>query len=756
MKRILCALLVLLTLAVLPVLSMADEGTLVWHEEFDEIGKMGSALQIARNTCFEHLFFKTGALNDFSGDIKIRKNNDSLALYAEGVSNTSAYVRLLSAAQVGAFCEENFTLQYDISYLKGTGSDGYTGFAINYHGDEYTLIALDMGGKLSVIGCDNGLETLKASYAKLTGVPYDGSTQAMKGVTRTVRVQVDYENGITVWVKGDGDFEQVIHTAAARLDPDDSGALALVTKGTQAAYIDNISLWTGLGECPEGECLLDTVSSDPAVCSGHHWDEATCDSPVACRYCGETQGEALGHVYADDTAACLCDRCGISRDANENDWTLYSLPAYEGGVKSQRMYNDGQGINALQPVNRDMPMALIAETTAEEFAAYTAKMADWGYTQTFENAIDGNRYAAFEKDGQLAYAYYTDYDGSARVLEDTVSVSGPAEFGYTYEKQPGDKTVLYQIGVPMSENGTGIGTNGKRLDCGMMYMIHLADNSLLLIDGGGYQEFDDAEIEGVMNLMEEITGVQDGERIRIACWYITHGHNDHYSGLCRLFSRYSNRFTLERVMWNFPSINMRDSFSSAKSNLNKLYGYIPLWFGKDVDVLKLQTGMKVQIADVTVETIYTHADYVNLTTGYTKELNDDYNNSSLVSVFTFDGFRFFQPGDINTPVQKVLLDTYSDESLKCDVLQVAHHVINDMGKLYDKVQAEIALVPQSPKGARRYNNRVATMETVEKYAQAVHYASEETVGYAVSEDGTKLVQVYEGPVWGGDYGGWKW
>lgn len=44
----------------------------------------------------------------------------------------------------------------------------------------------------------------------------------------------------------------------------------------------------------------------------HSWNKATCTDPKTCKKCGETDGEALGHLYDNDCDAS-CNRCGETR-----------------------------------------------------------------------------------------------------------------------------------------------------------------------------------------------------------------------------------------------------------------------------------------------------------------------------------------------------------------------------------------------------------------------------------------------------------
>ena len=39
-------------------------------------------------------------------------------------------------------------------------------------------------------------------------------------------------------------------------------------------------------------------------------------------------------------------------------------------------------------------------------------------------------------------------------------------------------------------------------------------------------------------------------------------------------------------------------------------------------------------------------------------------------------------GDVNKPAMNVILANNSDKTLKCDIVQLAHHVINALSKLY--------------------------------------------------------------------------
>ena len=46
--------------------------------------------------------------------------------------------------------------------------------------------------------------------------------------------------------------------------------------------------------------------------SNHEWADATCDAPMTCQGCGETQGETIPHEYGDDVTDPTCEGIGYT------------------------------------------------------------------------------------------------------------------------------------------------------------------------------------------------------------------------------------------------------------------------------------------------------------------------------------------------------------------------------------------------------------------------------------------------------------
>ena len=117
----------------------------------------------------------------------------------------------------------------------------------------------------------------------------------------------------------------------------------------------------------------------------------------------------------------------------------------------------------------------------------------------------------------------------AKSLTYVTTSGGPiiADFGYTYEKKTGEQTVLYQFALAMNDE-----THAKPdfKDNGMLYILKLSDNSVVIIDGANSIQMTNDRRDELMQMLWDITGSQEGDTVRVAGWYITHAHGDHYGG----------------------------------------------------------------------------------------------------------------------------------------------------------------------------------------------------------------------------------
>ena len=134
----------------------------------------------------------------------------------------------------------------------------------------------------------------------------------------------------------------------------------------------------------------------------------------------------------------------------------------------------------------------------------------------------------------------------------------------------------------------------------------------------------------------------------------------------------------------------------------------------------------------------------------------DFNDSCTVLKVNVDGKTFMSLGDIYGSAETTLLEYYSSDMLKSDVVQVSHHGWNYMPSLYAAIDAKIALYPQSSGGAERGLSGGAerVVKDVRRICDELYFAGDETVGVRVIDGEVEVFCRY--PVVGSDYSGWSW
>ena len=381
-------------------------------------------------------------------------------------------------------------------------------------------------------------------------------------------------------------------------------------------------------------------------------------------------------------------------------WTLEGIPAYEGGVLAPALYDCGKRFFK----HGDDPRALlqaIAHTDAAQFDAYVKKLAQAGFAIESDNSLEANRYVTAYDGATRVYASFAAAEASARVVKD-ISLISPDGFS---QNESGEGEAMFCL---FGLNRDAGGHNRKfdepewdlnktdECNAGLLMVIRCTDNSLILIDGGITSQM--TGVEGVCEpnapmrrldaFLRKLTATPDGERIRIACWYMTHADSDHYQGLYNFLKEYSNSYTLERFCSNIPATSAWEPLDRVGAYLGETY--------PECRELKLHTGQKFTLAGVTLQAIYTHEDDVDPETGIGR--HRDNNSSSLVMRVSAKDMSMLILGDATSATSRVLQENFTNRTLGVDIMQVAHHGFNNVKGLYDVICADHALFPQAQYG----------------------------------------------------------
>ena len=432
-------------------------------------------------------------------------------------------------------------------------------------------------------------------------------------------------------------------------------------------------------------------------------------------------------------------------------WRLKELPAYAGGSMSLYSYNSGTTItNYLDSDAYGAQMMLITNTDLTEFEAYVELLKTNGYTVEQRETLEGNVYVTLKNGENVVHTYFTANNSTARVILDK-DTDAPSEVKVETPQTTTVTPTFFQYGLAhegMNYPWSGIGYDMEG-DVGMLYVGLCADNSVIIIDGGTNYQMAGELGKQLNDFLHEITNTPEGEKVTISCWFLSHLHSDHFRGFKTFIMEYYNEYELKSICTNIPFSFTEvqkyylDDLREFSTFLNEKY--------PGCKEVKIHTGQKLEFAGITMQALHTHEDLVNATTGISNYSGSSMNNTSTVIKLTVNGMSVIILGDAYPSIENGMLSVYTAETLKCDVVQIAHHAYNGVSKaLYDVIDADIVVVPCTyGQYAYKYidvesvDSKYPNLNPVLEAADAVYFMGrvEFTVGLAVVDG--EITVVYE-------------
>ena len=336
--------------------------------------------------------------------------------------------------------------------------------------------------------------------------------------------------------------------------------------------------------------------------------------------------------------------------------TLNALPIL--GGKARATYYDA----GLRTEDSGCDMMLIANTNADGYAEYTAKMESAGFTQYTSTVMGKNKFSTYTKGDYVVTLGYFPNDKSIRA---TIEIGAPLaglESENKFTKVTSSQLSLLGQSITEEENG-------------LSELIRLEDGRFIVIDGGhNGAKFANAFIAEIKNQAKKYT-----DNPVIAAWIITHPHVDH-DGLFRQHATEikNQGITIQNVFMN--SITSQYEYdklyaAGVNSAALPLMGSIAMCMQKASDVgatvHKVHTGQVFYFANAKIEVLSTHE------TQY-PEKAEAVNALSLVMKFTFTDSvtgketTFLSTGDATAKTFMVLNGNFADY-IACDILSLAHH-----------------------------------------------------------------------------------
>jgi len=530
--------------------------------------------------------------------------------------------------------------------------------------------------------------TSKETFTPYVSMLDQGDTHALRFVVLT-KYSAVHSSSVTLTVTFyDGD-EKVIKTKTARL-------------ATQNSDLEMYAAVKAAGEpyfAAEGFALFGFVITD--IPTGA-WDSLT--------------------LSITDTASGKDEITPVAFRLDSMQLSFENLPDFSTLGTVSPTYNAGPGLvsDRFATTTEDSFVKVITNTDAKKLEGYTAVLRENGFKEISKNVLDGDTYYSYEKYGKLIYLYHNHRISETRIVIDNAS-DRLSKLEIDYTPKAGDTTEFYQYSINYDlANKVGydpvVYTESGTINCGMCYIIKLADNSVIVIDGGHEKQSTQRSRQGLLDFLRKITDTKAGEKVRIATWFFSHAHGDHVRLGSDFINDFHDEIDLMSVTYNFPSYQYMSS--GYDSNTFNLKQSINTHFPR-TRYHKLHTGEVMNMAGVMIEVVYSHEDAI--TSNGTTEIGD-FNSTSTVLKITFDNKTLMLLGDTNTEAENAIVAMHSGAYLKSDMVQVSHHCFNFLNKLYPLINAKIALFPQSAFNVKDPANGQGNLY---KYQSVMVYATEE-------------------------------
>ena len=339
------------------------------------------------------------------------------------------------------------------------------------------------------------------------------------------------------------------------------------------------------------------------------------------------------------------------------------------------LYNDGK-LTKVVELFYDSYEAYYTETSVEAYKAYCESLLAQGYKVFQTNQIDKNVFGTYLNETTMIHVYYVDYLNAVRFITESRKT---ATLPTMEDPNKGPKVADLSFTMFDLDNKSG--------NFGNSFILTLEDGSFILHDGGG-DKGGGKDREELWNLLNKLNQRDDG-KIVVAAWIISHQHWDHCKNMIDMFVKYSKKVEIERIIYNVATESIYYNTRNPNAYVNSMN---QIALNEGAEVIRPHTGQTVQVRNLTLEFFYTHEDI------YPKHPYT-FNNTGITHRFYVgegeNRQRFTILGDIEDVASDIICNMYSAETLKTDIMQVAHHGYGGTVELYACFKPTVVLWPQN-------------------------------------------------------------
>ena len=230
----------------------------------------------------------------------------------------------------------------------------------------------------------------------------------------------------------------------------------------------------------------------------------------------------------------------------------------------------------------------------------------------------------------------------------------------------------------MKQNKVDLGLGGgsflqvanRSLTQMMSYIIDTPEGNVIVIDGGYYCEED-------ANCLYELLKERDK---KVDLWLITHAHDDHFGALLWLWENYPDfDVVIHKLIYNFPPLE----WLVATEKNNYTHRFLKAIKKQGLCVYTPQAGEIISCGGMSLEIVSVPEEYEEYPT---------INSTSIIIVARFPKREVLFLGDFDIHGQEEFLRKHSPDSIRKDIVQMAHHGQGGVDfSFYKLIQPKICL-----------------------------------------------------------------